>query len=193
MLGEGIEKMLLETKRLLIRSILPADEKAFIDMASDGSLWEIYGDCSQCHEWMNEFISEAIRLEAEDNPYHEYLAFAIEDKASRLVVGSVGSSYYEDFMEVGVTYFIGADHRGNGYAAEALQRFTEYLFAKYHLKKLIATARVNNIASCRTLEKAGFSIIETKMYQDLYDESKNMSNIYELVEDAKKQTNLPGL
>lgn len=82
---------------------------------------------------MNEFISEAIRLEAEDNPYHEYLAFAIEDKASRLVVGSVGSSYYEDFMEVGVTYFIGADHRGNGYAAEALQRFTEYLFAKYHL------------------------------------------------------------
>lgn len=178
--------MFLETKRLIIRSILPTDEKTFIDMASDGSLWEIYGDCSQCHEWMKEFISEAIRLEAEDNPYHEYLAFAIEDRASRLVVGSVGSSYYEDFMEVGVTYFIGADHRGNGYAAEALQCFTEYLFERYHLKKLVATARVDNIASCKTLEKAGFSVIETRMYQDLYDECKNMSNIYELVGDAGK-------
>ncbi len=173
--------MLLETNRLIIRSILPTDEKAFIDMASDGSLWEIYGDCSECHKWMKEFISEAIRLEEEDDPYHEYMAFVIEDKASRFVMGSVGSSYYEDFKEVGVTYFIGADHRKKGYAAEALQCFTEYLTARYDLRKLVATASVKNIASCKTLEKAGFSLIETKMYRDMYDESENMSNIYELV------------
>lgn len=150
-------------------------------MASDGSLTEIYGDCSECHKWMGEFIAEAIRLEAEDNPYHEYLAFAIEEKGSHIVVGSVGSSYYEDFKEVGVTYFIGADYRGNGYAAEALQCFVEYLFARYHLKKLVATANIDNTASCKTLEKAGFSVIETKLYQDLYDACENMSKIYELV------------
>lgn len=173
--------MILETNRLMIRSIQPIDEKAFIEMASDGSLTEIYGDCNECHKWMGEFIAEAIRLEAEDNPYHEYLAFAIEDKGSHIVVGSVGSSYYEDFKEVGVTYFIGADYRGNGYAAEALQCFVDYLFARYHLKKLVATANVDNIASCKTLEKAGFSVIETKLYQDLYDECENMSNLYELV------------
>ena len=147
---EGTKNMLLETKRLIVRSILPTDEKAFINMAADGSLWEIYVDCSECHIWMKEFISEAIRLEAEDNPRQEYLAFAIEDKVKHLVVGSVGSTYYEDFMEVGVSYFIGADHRGNGYAAEALKCFIEYLFAKYHLKKLVATADPNNIASCKT-------------------------------------------
>lgn len=173
--------MILATKRLIIRSIQPTDESAFIDMASDGSLTEIYGDCSECHKWMGEFISEAIRLEAEDDPFHEYLAFAIEDKGSHIVVGSVGSSYYEDFKEVGVTYFIGAEYRGNGYAAEALQCFVKYLFARYHLKKLVATANVDNIASCKTLEKAGFLVIETKPYQDLYDVCENMSNIYELV------------
>lgn len=173
--------MILETKRLIIRSIQPSDEKAFIDMASDGSLTEIYGDCSECHKWMGEFIREAIRLEAEDDPYHEYLAFAIADKSSQMVVGSVGSSYYEDFKEVGVTYFIGADYRGNGYAAEALQCFVKYLFERYPLKKLVATANVGNTASCKTLEKAGFTVIETKLYQDLYDECENMSNIYELM------------
>lgn len=178
--------MRLETKRLMIRSIQPTDEKAFIDMASDGSLWEIFGDCSECDQWMGEFISEAIRLEAEDDPYHEYLAFAIEDKSSHLVVGSVGSSYYEDFKEVGVTYFIGAEYRGNGYAAEALQCLVEHLFARYHLKKLVATANVDNIASCKTLEKAGFTVIETKPYQDLYDVCENMSNIYELVREAQQ-------
>lgn len=36
-------------------------------------------------------------------------------------------------MEVGVSYFIGANHRGNGYAAEALKCFIEYLFAKYQI------------------------------------------------------------
>lgn len=173
--------MRLETKRLIIRSIQPTDERVFIDMASDGSLWEIFGDCSECHKWMGEFISEAIRLEAEDDPYHEYLAFAIEDKGNHAVVGSVGSSYYEDFKEVGVTYFIGAEYRGNGYAAEALQCLVDYLFERYSLKKLVATANVDNIASCKTLEKAGFSVIETKLYQDLYDECKTMSNIYELM------------
>jgi len=167
--------------RLIIRSLLPADEKAFIDMASDGSLWEIFGDCSECHEWMGDFISEAIGLEAEDNPNHQYLAFAIEDKVSRRTIGSVGSSYYEDFMEVGVTYFIGADYRGNGYAAEALQCFADYLFERYHLKKLVATASVNNIASCITLERMGFSLIEARMYQDLHDVGESMSNFYELV------------
>lgn len=178
--------MVLVTKRLIIRSLCPTDEKVFIEMASDGSLWEIFGDCSECHKWMGEFISDAIRLEAENDPCHEYLAFAIEDKSSHMVVGSVGSSYYEDFEEVGVTYFIGADYRGNGYAAEALQCLVDYLFARYHLKKLVATANVDNIASCKTLEKAGFFLMETKMYQDLYDECENMSNIYELVREMEE-------
>lgn len=180
--------MILETQRLIIRSIQPTDEKAFIDMASDGSLWEIFGDCSECHKWMGEFISEAIKLEAEDNPYHEYLAYAIEDKSCHVVVGSVGSSYYEDFQEVGVTYFIGAAYRGNGYAAEALQCFVEYLFGRYPLKKLMATANVDNIASCKTLEKAGFSVIESKLYQDLYDKCENMSNIYERIRGTTYHT-----
>lgn len=84
-------------------------------------------------------------------------------------------------MEVGVTYFIGAAYRGNGFAAEALQCLTEYLFAKYSLKKLIAVVSIDNIASSKTLEKAGFSSVETGMYQDLHEESESISKFYELV------------
>lgn len=182
-LPRGTYYMFLETKRLIIRSLHTSDENAFIEMASDGSLAEIYGDCSECHKWMGEFINDAIKLEAEDNPYNEYLAFAIENKTNHTVIGSVGSSYYEDFKEVGVTYFIGANYRGNGYAAEALRCFADYMFTRYNLQKLIATAIVKNIASCKTLEKTGFSVVETKMYQDLYDEKEVLSNIYELVKN----------
>ncbi len=87
--------MFLETKRLIIRRIQTSDEKAFIEMASDGSLKAIYGDCSECDQ----------------------------------------------------------------------------------------TANVQNIASCKTLERAGFSVVETKLYQDLYDEREEVSNIYELIKN----------
>lgn len=170
--------MYLATDRLIIRSIQPSDEAIFIEMASDGSLTEIFGDCNECHKWMGEFISDAIRLEQENNPFHEYMAFVIENKESHEVLGSVGSSFYEDFDEVGVTYFIGAKHRGHGYATEALCALVEYLYANYEIEKLVATASVHNIASCRTLEKAGFVVTETKMYQDMYDECEGMSNVY---------------
>ena len=170
--------MYLATDRLIIKSIQPSDEAIFIEMASDGSLTEIFGDCNECHKWMGEFISDAIRLEQENNPFHEYMAFVIKNKESHEVLGSVGSSFYEDFDEVGVTYFIGAKYRGHGYAAEALCALVEYLYANYEIEKLVATASVHNIASCRTLEKAGFVVTETKMYQDMYDECEGMSNIY---------------
>ena len=45
----------------------------------------------------------------------EYLAYAVEDKSTHTVIGSVGTSYYEDFRQIGVTYFIGAKFRGWAY------------------------------------------------------------------------------
>lgn len=173
--------MYLETERLSIRSISPNDEQAFIEMASDGSLTEIFGDCSECDKWMGEFISEAIQLEKENNPYREYLAYAIVDKRKHQVIGSVGSSYYEDFSEIGITYFIGTKFRGNGYAAEAVEAFVMYFFENYDVTKIIATAGTENKASCKTLERAGFVLQETKMYQDLYNEKEEMNNLYEII------------
>lgn len=170
----------LETDRLLIRSLRPSDEKAFVEMASDGSLTEIFGDCSECHKWMGDFIKEAMQLELENDPNKAYLAYAIEEKASHLTIGSVGTSYYEDFQETGVTYFIGARFRGSGYAAEALRAFTEYFLANYRIERLMATANAKNKASCKTLERAGFQLTDIRPYRDLYDKREELSHFYEI-------------
>ena len=66
--------MKIETDRLIIRSLRPDDEQAFIEMASDGSLTEIFGDCSECSHWMGKWIAESIQLEQENNPARAYLA-----------------------------------------------------------------------------------------------------------------------
>ncbi len=171
----------IKTPRLTIRELRPEDEQAFIAMASDGSLTEIFGDCTDCGSWMGNWIQEARQLYAVNDPCREYLAYVIE--RDHAAIGSVGSTWYEDLRQVGVTYFIGSACRGGGCAAEALRAFAKYFFETYPVDRLIATPRVENQASCRTLEKAGFVLVETRIYQDMYDEQAELRNFYELLKD----------
>ena len=170
----------IRTARLLIRELRPDDAPAFIDMASDGSLGDIFGDCRECHQWMGRGIEEARALCAADAPQGDYLAYAVETLGDHTVIGSVGSTYYEDVRQVGVTYFLGAAFRGRGYMAEALRAFAAYFLRTYPVGLLCAAVRVDNAASWKTLEKAGFARTETKLYRDLYDEEEKWYHFYQL-------------
>lgn len=172
--------MFIETERLIIRSIEPTDEQAYIDMASDGSLQDIFGDCSDCREWMSAWIQEARALDRQNDPAGKYLAYTVTDKQRGIPLGSVGCSYYEDLKQVGITYFIGSAFRGQGYAAEAATAYAQYFFTHYDIHKLIATVRENNAASWKTVERAGFVLLYTKMYRDINDEQEELYMFYEL-------------
>ncbi len=78
------------TFTIIIRDFEPEDTDAFIEMASDGSLGEIFGDCKDCRSWMGDWIEEAKELCTADNPFKEYLAYAVVDKKKKVPVGSVG-------------------------------------------------------------------------------------------------------
>lgn len=81
---------------------------------------------------------------------------------------------------VGITYFLGAKYRGHDYMTEAVKAFAQYVFANYDVDSLFAVAALRNPASCRTLSNAGFALIDTRMYQDMYDDECEMQNFYEL-------------
>lgn len=171
--------MRLETKRLIIRSLLPEDEAAYIKMAADGSLHEIFGDCSDCQEWMGQWLQDAIQLDNADNPRREYLAYAVAEKESGQVIGSVGCSYYEDLHKTGITYFVGSDYRQKGYAAEAARTYADFFLKHYPYPEIIATIQTKNIPSCKVVEQAGFSLTETKRYKDINDEKEEIYNFYQ--------------
>lgn len=171
--------MLLETKRLIIRDVKSEDEKAFVEMASDGSLNDIGFD-DNCGEWMADWITEAKQFAIRNNPCVDYLAYAITLRNENKVIGSVGCSYYEDLKEVGITYFMGVQYRNQGYAVEAVQAYTEYFFQRYGVQKMIATVRAENIASWKVVEKAGFVLTEKKMYRDLNDSKEELYHFYEI-------------
>lgn len=173
--------MYIETERLIIRDVEATDEKAYLEMVSDGSLDEdIFGGYSGTYqEWIPGYIKETIRLSERDNPQEDYLAYTIVEKKNGIPIGSVGCSYYEDIGKVGLVYFLGADFRRKGYASEAVAAYVKYFRERYNGLELTANARVRNTSSCKVIEKSGFVLKETKMYQDFFDEEAELYNFYE--------------
>ncbi len=174
--------MYIETERLIIRSTESSDAKAYIDMASDGSLDEdIFCGCSRDYvQWIPGWIQENIQLDKEDNPMKESIAYTVVEKESGAPVGSVGCSYYEDSEQVGIVYFVGAEYRGKGYATEAARVYAKYFLEHYEIPQLTANIRVSNEAYCKTAENAGFTLVDTRMYQDYGDEVEKLYNFYEM-------------
>ena len=171
--------MQIETQRLLIRDIETDDARPFAIMAADGTL----NDCGfdkDCGSWITKWIIEAKNLAFRDNPYSDYLAYTITLKAGAVIVGSVGCSYYEDLREAGVTYFVGAQYRNNGYAVEAVKAYTEYFLKHYNAKRIIATVRDENVPSWKVIEKAGYILNTKRMYKDLNDDKEELYRFYEI-------------
>ena len=172
--------MLIETQRLIIRDLKTEDAVYFVEMAADGSLNDVGFD-RDCSSWITEWMTEAKDFALRDNPDMDYLAYAITLKEGNIVIGSIGCSYYEDLQETGITYFIGAQYRNNGYAAEAARAYAEYFFKQYNVPKMIATVRTENISSWKVVEKAGFTLNEKRMYKDLNDDKEEWYHFYEIV------------
>ena len=171
--------MRIETDRLIIRSVERGDGMVNADMAKDGSLLNIGFD-GNCAEWMQDWIGEALQMDAVDNPKKDYIPYTICLKSNGIIISSVGCSYYDDLKQTGITYFIGQKYRGNGYAVESIQAYTNYFFAHCPIKKLIATITEENVASWKTIEKTSFQLVERKMYQDIDDAKEELYRFYEI-------------
>jgi len=169
--------MHIETDRMIIRSIKHGDEKAYAEMAKDGSLAEIGFDES-FSDWASNWINEAVELSEKDNPRADYIPCTIILKSTEEVIGNVGCTYYEDTDRIGICYFAGANYRKNGYISEAVKAYVSYFFNHYDEKELIATIKDINIPSWKTAEKCGFELMETKMYKDIDDEKEELYRFY---------------
>lgn len=171
---------MIETKRLVIRDVMMEDKLSYIEMAEEGSL----NDCgfdTECRSWITEWIINAQKVSLRNDPTKDWLAYSIVLKEENRVIGSIGCSYYDDLDKVGITYFIGAEYRGKGYATEAVNSYLRYFFSNYHVDEIIATIREENVASWRAIEKTDFKLVEKKMYQDINDEKPELYRFYTMV------------
>ncbi len=168
----------LDTPRLTLRRLLPADAQMMYDnWSSDAAVtrwlrWDPHKSADETRAMLAAW--------AELYPNPDYYQWAIEEKATGQVFGSICLSNtlldepqgkvdwahfdtHNGVWEPG--YCIGKAWWGKGYTAEALQAVVQYWFTCTDADWLACSHAVQNIASGRVMEKAGFVYDHNSMYR----------------------------
>ena len=133
-----------EGERIIARSAGPADSWAH-DYPFEGDVRAVGG------------FLRATAAKGEQQPFGYYRITRVVDGRA---VGGVGFKGQPDGGCVEVGYGLAPSARGHGYAAEAVVALLA-LATDHGLSRVIADTTVDNIASQRTLLRAGFRLVST--------------------------------
>jgi len=147
--------MELRTPRLLLRAWRRGDEPALVRHANHRDVWVNLADYFP-HPYTEADADAWIAQVETDSGGSMHLAIVVGGE----VVGGVGVVRQQDIARFtgSVGYWLGPTAWGYGYATEAVRALTEYLFQETDLQRLEARVFEWNPASCRVLEKAGFTL-----------------------------------
>lgn len=150
-------------KRLHLREFSAADDqKVFFMSREDGMLrWipdQVYQDLDETRQVLR-FLMEQYQPDA--NPASVPIVFAVVISETCELIGHVGLSPIGGGVEIG--YAIESCQQGRGYAAEAVELMIEWAFLQFNLDSIAGIVAVENVASARVLEKAGFDFCERRI------------------------------
>ena len=146
----------LQTPRLLLRRhVLEDAGLLYRNFGMDVAMyrysgWNPYATPVQARETVQRFIDGYV------DP--RFYGWAIEREGR--MIGTIGAyDYDQERNQIEVGFSIERASWGKGYAAEALRAVLEYLTAQEGIVRVTAWCASDNIASKRTLEKAGMRLL----------------------------------
>lgn len=153
----------IETKRLIIRSLMTNDERDYVRLLGDADVMKKFAaGVAYSEDKAKAAFKIAIEKWAAHNPYS---AYAIFEKSSKNFIGFLNIRVVAA-GECKAAYIYHKNSWGNGYGTEAAKAIFQSLVPKlishnyksYHkpLKKIVATARVDNLPSQKILTGVGF-------------------------------------
>ncbi len=147
---------LIITDRLIIREFSLEDTEDVYKLSQEEAMkkWipdQVYDDMEVAKEILKFLIS---KYEYDSQNISYPYVMGIEIKDTKKLIGHVGLSEIAEGIEIG--YAIGEAYQNNGYGSEAVQAYTDWAKEQLHLPTIYGVVKSDNIASCKTLEKAGF-------------------------------------
>ncbi|BDA71519.1 probable acetyltransferase [Calothrix sp. PCC 7716] len=76
-------------------------------------------------------------------------------KTSRQLIGHCGLEHITSLKEIELSYLLAREYWGQGLATEAAMALLQYAWETLQLKRLVAIAKPENLASRRVMEKIG--------------------------------------
>jgi RimJ/RimL family protein N-acetyltransferase len=152
----AVNPLPVETRSLLLRHFVLEDAVAFHTLSDEESsrTWlpsQVYRDhahaCSVLESLMGHYSTPG-------NPAEGPYVLAIEDRTDGTLIGHVGFSPLDHEVEVG--FSIAERRQRKGLATEAVDAASRWVFRTFGLKRVLGVTSAANIASRRTLLRAGF-------------------------------------
>lgn len=140
----------IETKRLKLRALRISDARRVAQLCGDPAVARMILRAPL--PYLPVAAEGWIMTLAARRPLGEDFVYAVERTASGELIGCIGAHKNGDALEVG--YWFGRPYWGAGYATEALKAF---IAEAKSLGRLEAGHFIDNPASGRVLEKAGFA------------------------------------
>ena len=168
-----------ETKRLILREVLPEDEVGFYELDSDPDVHKYIG--SQTIDSIEE-ARETIRFIRKQYIDNGIGRWTVIEKSTNNFIGWSGlkliktqTNNHINYYDIG--YRLIKRYWGNGYATEAAFASLNYGFEKLALEEIYADANIENAGSNNVLKKVGFRLIET------FEKEGIMNNWYQIKRD----------
>lgn len=147
-------KIILETDRLILREINLEDTQDMLRLHSIPEVQKYTGDpLVESEEKMAAIIETRIK----NYEKYGYGRWATILKNTNQFIGWSGLAYLEEIDEIDVGYRFLPEYWGKGLATEATIAILNYAYEDLKLKKIIALAMKENIASIRVMEKSGMT------------------------------------
>ena len=156
-----------ETKRLLIRESVMEDLpyfQKFYDEEKDNLDVQPFG--KNAKEQLESYITRRY-------PLLEYGLWTIVDKTSGAVIGRAGIEELPDELEdlagePELSYLIGREYRGKGYATEACEAILYYAAEELEMERVYVRTSRSNLLSAKVAENLGLLKVESiTEYKDL--------------------------
>jgi RimJ/RimL family protein N-acetyltransferase len=156
-----------DTNRLILREILPEDDKGLFLLDSDPQVHTFLGGNPIKTMGEARLIIQFIRKQYVDNGVGRW---AVIEKETGEFVGWAGLKLVTEEINNHINYYdlgyrLLQKHWGKGYATEAASVSLHYAFNQLKAKKVFAMADIRNLASKNVLLKVGLAIVETFNHQ----------------------------
>ncbi len=148
--AHGIPRIILETKRCVVREIRSEDVDRLYEIYADPAVKQyiepLFADRQEEITYTKNYIANVYG-------FYGYGMWIVEDRADGAVIGRAGIEPKEDGAELG--YVIAREYRNRGYATEVCRAVLAYAWAKLQLGEVCARVKKENAASVRVCEKLG--------------------------------------